>query len=331
MKDNGYTDKKDGSMLTELIASNRRSAAIHAFVDTGLSTHFKDGVYVDISELSHKSGVNYARFSRLCDFLVEMGVLVSNDNKFRLSDECHVFADPESFESFMIKLEICSYYSNAWLMYGKSLFEDDGKSAFEMAHGKPFFEYLDGNKFLKSNFDALMTRLSNLIVEKLLGIYDFNQHNRILDVGGGEGKLLARISEEVKGKHYAVLDRYNELPVSDKIDFINGNFLDSIPSGYDLYILKNVLHNWSDSDSILILENFRKAMDKNSSLLLINMVKEPEFSRSFDILMDVLFLGKERSFAEFEYLANQAGLVVQETKVIDQSYSPYSFIKLRIK
>ncbi|MCE1782131.1 methyltransferase, partial [Enterobacter hormaechei] len=109
------------------------------------------------------------------------------------------------------------------------------------------------------------------------------------------------------------------------------NFLNSIPSGYDLYILKNVLHNWSDSDSILILENFRKAMDKNSSLLLINMVKEPEFSRSFDILMDVLFLGKERSFTEFEYLANQAGLVVQETKVIDQSYSPYSFIKLQIK
>ncbi|WP_331469364.1 methyltransferase [Photorhabdus laumondii] len=331
MKDNGYTDIKDGSMLTELIASNRRSAAIHAFVDTGLSTHFKDGIYVDISELSRKSGVNYARFSRLCDFLVEMGVLVSNDNKFRLSDECHVFANPESFESFMIKLEICSHYSNAWLMYGKSLFEDDGKSAFEMAHGRPFFEYLDGNKFLKSNFDALMTRVSNLIVEKLLGIYDFNQHNRILDVGGGEGELLVRISEKVKGKHYAVLDRYSELPVSDNIDFINGNFLNSIPSGYDLYILKNVLHNWSDSDSILILENFRKAMDKNSSLLLINMVKEPEFSRSFDILMDVLFLGKERSFTEFEYLANQAGLVVQETKVIDQSYSPYSFIKLQIK
>ncbi len=72
-------------------------------------------------------------------------------------------------------------------------------------------------------------------------------------------------------------------------------------------------------------------MDKNSSLLLINMVKEPEFSRSFDILMDMLFLGKERSSAEFKYLANQAGLVVQDNKIVDQLYSPYSFIELRIK
>lgn len=235
-------------MLIELITSCRKSTAIYTFVDMGLSVHFKDGACVNISELSRQYGLDHSRFSRLCEYLIKIGVLVSSNEGVALSEECSALADPESIESLMIKWEFDSDFWNAWLMYPRSLLENNGKSAFEIAHGKPIFEYLDSNELLREKFNSLMSKNSGKMIEKLFDIYDFSQHDKILDVGGGRGNLLIKISERVKGKYYAVLDIYNKSPTYENIDFIDGDFFKSIPSGYDLYILKNIIHDWSDNE-----------------------------------------------------------------------------------
>ncbi|WP_289994317.1 methyltransferase [Photorhabdus laumondii] len=317
-------------MLIDLITSCRKSTAIYAFVDMGLSVHFKDGACVNISELASQYGLDHSRFSRLCEYLIKIGVLVSCNEGVALSEECSALADPESMESLMIRCEVSPEYWKAWSMYSKSLYENNSKTAFEIAHGKPFFEYLDHHELFRSNFDSFMSKNSDKIIEKILDIYDFSRHSRILDVGGGEGNLLIRINEKIKGKHYAVLDRYNETPVLEDIEFINGDFFKLVPSGYDLYILKNVIHNWSDSNAILILENCRKAMDDNATILLIGTVKKLklEIIDSTDILMDVLLLGKERYLNELEDLAHQAGFVVKDIKEINEKYS---IIELGVK
>ncbi|RAW82865.1 methyltransferase [Photorhabdus laumondii] len=317
-------------MLIDLITSCRKSTAIYAFVDMGLSVHFKDGACVNISELASQYGLDHSRFSRLCEYLIKIGVLVSRNEGVALSEECSALADPESMESLMIRCEVSPEYWKAWSMYSKSLYENNSKTAFEIAHGKPFFEYLDHHELFRSNFDSFMSKNSDKIIEKILDIYDFSRHSRILDVGGGEGNLLIRINEKIKGKHYAVLDRYNETPVLENIEFINGDFFKLVPSGYDLYILKNVIHNWSDSNAILILENCRKAMGDNATVLLIGTVKKLklEIIDSTDILMDVLLLGKERYLNELEDLAHQAGFVVKDIKEINEKYS---IIELGVK
>ncbi|OCA56541.1 methyltransferase [Photorhabdus namnaonensis] len=317
-------------MLIELITSCRKSTAIYAFVDMGLSVHFKDGACINISEISRQYGLDHARFSRLCEYLIKIGVLVNSGEGIALSEECSALADPESMESLMIRCEVSPEFWNAWSMYSKSLSENNSKTAFEIAHGKPFFEYLDNHELFRSNFDSFMSKNSDKIIDKILDIYDFSQYNRILDVGGGEGKLLIRMNEKVKGKHYAVLDRYNETPVLEDIEFINGDFFKSVPSGYDLYILKNIIHNWSDNNAVLILQSCRKAMDDNATVLLISTVKKPrlEIIDSTDILMDVLLLGKERYLNELEDLAHQAGFVVKGIKEINEKYS---IIELGVK
>ncbi|TNH43321.1 methyltransferase [Photorhabdus luminescens] len=317
-------------MLAELITSYRKSAAIYAFVDTGLSIHFKNGAYVDIDELSRQCGIDYSRLNRLCDFLIEIGILVNHGHKVSLSEECSALADPESMESLIVKWELSPDCWNIWSMYSRSLLENDGKPAFEIAHGKSFFEYLASNKLLKSKFDSSMSKISDKIIEKILDTYDFSQYDRILDVGGGKGNLLVKMSEKIKGKHYAVLDRYDKIPILENIDFIDGDFLKSVPSGYDLYILKNIIHDWPDEKAILILENCRKAMDNGSTVLLISYTKKPQSNVLIylDMLMDALFLGKERYLTELEHLANQAGLVIQDVKDIDELSS---IIQLGIK
>ncbi|WP_350304174.1 methyltransferase [Photorhabdus viridis] len=321
-------------MLIDLITSHRKTAAIYAFVDTGLSVHFRDGACIDIDELSLKSGIDNSRLNQLFDYLIEIGVLVSNNHGITLSDECSALSDPESLESLMIKYETNQEHWSSWVMYSKSLRENNGKSAFEMVYGKTFFEHLANNKSLRADFDALMTKNSSTLINNLLNIYDFDKYNRMLDLGGASGHLLKSINEKGKEKgkekHYAVLDLYNELPVSEDIDFINGDFMKSIPSGYDLYILMNIIHNWNDNGVISILNNCRKAMDDDATVLLISMMKKPQspIANSMSILMDMIFLSKERYLAEVEYLANQAGLTIKDSKDIDEIYST---IELKVK
>lgn len=141
---------------------------------------------------------------------------------------------------------------------------------------------------------------------------------------------MIRISEQVKGKDYAVLDRYNEVPISEGVNFISGDFFKPIPTGYDLYILKNVLHNWPDNDAISILKNCREAMDNNTTLLIITLMKKPQslVVKSVDILMDMLFLAKQRYLSEFEDIASHAGLVIRSYKDLDEIFS---FIELGVK
>ncbi|MEK9494917.1 methyltransferase, partial [Photorhabdus sp. P32] len=98
----------------------------------------------------------------------------------------------------------------------------------------------------------------------------------------------------------------------------------------DLYILKNIIHDWPDDKAVLILENCRKAMDNDSKILLISYMKKPQSKAVIylDMLMDVLFSGKERYLTELERLANQAGLVIQDVKDIDELSS---IVQLGIK
>jgi hypothetical protein len=87
---------------------------------------------------------------------------------------------------------------------------------------------------------------------------------------------------------------------------------ESIPRGGDLYLLKTVIHDWSDDLSARILRNCRDAMTAESRLLLIESVvpsgNEPHPSKFMDLNMLVLTHGgRERTRAEYRTLFERGG------------------------
>jgi hypothetical protein len=94
---------------------------------------------------------------------------------------------------------------------------------------------------------------------------------------------------------------------------IQGSFFATAPAGADVYLLKNVIHNWSFEESVTILRNIRNVMPSNGKILVLEMIVDEENHASFSKLIDLQMMvfmdkGKERTLKEFESLLNEAGL-----------------------
>ena len=54
-----------------------------------------------------------------------------------------------------------------------------------------------------------------------------------------------------------------------RLTYEPGDFVKSVPTGADLYIVKNVLHNWNDDSSIAILRTIATAMRSQTTARLL--------------------------------------------------------------
>jgi len=86
--------------------------------------------------------------------------------------------------------------------------------------------------------------------------YDFAGAGTVVDVGGGQGGLLAAILEANPGVSGVVFDlphvaamarrqlQASGLPARCRTEA--GDFFREVPGGGDLYLLRKVIHDWDD-------------------------------------------------------------------------------------
>ena len=154
----------------------------------------------------------------------------------------------------------------------------------------------------------------------IAGAYDYARFGHIVDVGGGQGGLLA----EILKRHPTVRGILFDLPqvirnpaylskegFAERWTTVGGDFFQSVPTGGDAYVLKRILHDWSDEQCVRILRCCRAAMGDRARLLVVDAVvpagNTPHPGKVMDILMMVLG-GCERTEQEFSTLFAKAGL-----------------------
>ncbi|MBL8827176.1 MAG: hypothetical protein JNM18_09330 [Planctomycetaceae bacterium] len=97
-----------------------------------------------------------------------------------------------------------------------------------------------------------------------------------------------------------------------RCEAIGGSFLESVPAGGDIYLLKHVLHDWDDERAVQILRHTAQAMSSTSPLLVIQGVLNP--ANGADRLLklnDLVYSstsGRVRTLSEFTELFQLAGL-----------------------
>ena len=96
----------------------------------------------------------------------------------------------------------------------------------------------------------------------VLAGYDFSRTRNVVDVGGGQGGLLAAILQAnptVRGVLFdlpAALARADSALAGggggDRCEVVGGSFFEAVPEGGDVYILKSVIHDWDDDRAAAI-------------------------------------------------------------------------------
>jgi hypothetical protein len=218
-----------------------------------------------------------------------------------------------------------------------------GKSAFSEAYGMKIYDYLAMHPEESSLFDCSMTNLSEISIEPVLSVVDFSSYPVIADIGGGEGLLLSSIlytNRNSKGILFDLPEGLNhtekiltKFGVADRVQVVQGSFFKTAPPGADLYLLKNIIHNWSFDECVIILKNIRDVMSPGSKIFIIEVIvdetNQPSLGKLIDLQMMVFMdQGKERTRKEFESLLDQAGLKIRK---ITNTVAPISVIEAVIK
>jgi predicted O-methyltransferase YrrM len=197
-----------------------------------------------------------------------------------------------------------------------------GESAFEHVYGKPLFAYLAEHPDAQTTFDAYMSANKDPSARALAEKYDFSGYRVIVDVGAGNGSVSAAILNQNPELEAIVFDQpqvvsaakqlLSAAGLTDRCRLVPGDFLQSIPSGGDIYMLSNIIHDWDDAHAVRILRNCRTAMRVDSPLILIEAILPPHGQPTGAVLADVnmmaMLTGKERTQDEYGALLRAAGL-----------------------
>jgi len=219
-----------------------------------------------------------------------------------------------------------------------------GEPAFEAALGAPFFSYMRDHPEDGAAFDGGMTRLSLDIIDEALARYDFSVARRILDVGGGRGHFAAAVLEAHSQLEGAVLDLPERIGAADaylrgrglgeRCAAIGGNFFDSVPVGYDVHILKWILHDWNDASCRQLLAQCRAALPADGRLLVVELLLPDGAAADgrlrpaiqTDLFMLVNFAdSRERSLDEYERLLGDCGFALEQATALPSSFSVLDF------
>lgn len=313
--------------LLQMITSSWVSQTIYVAAQLRIADLLKDGPKSS-SDLAKATGTHARSLYRVMRALASVGVFAEiEDGRFELTPlAAYLQTDvPGSVRAITI---MCGEEWH-WQMWGNILHTlKIGNTAFEYVHGMKVFEYLTQNVEAAQIFNEAMTATTAPLNATITAEYDFSSISKIVEVGGGHGTLIASILKAyptmqgilfdlppvvIGAKHHIEAEG-----LAKRCEIVGGDFFESIPTGGDTYILKNIIHDWDDTHALAILKNCHQAMVENGKLLLVEAVipprNEPSFGKFLDLEMLVMTGGCERTEAEYRALFEAAGFVL--TKVI---------------
>jgi hypothetical protein len=165
--------------------------------------------------------------------------------------------------------------------------------------------------------------------------YDFSGVGAIADIGGATGNMITTILPkypEAKGlicdlphNEAGAAALVNARGMSERVKFAAVNFFESVPAGYDAYLLSHIIHDWSEEQCLTILGNCRRAMGPKSRLLIVEFVlpEGNEFhpGKMTDMIMLTIPGGEERTEQQYRELLAKAGFQLERVVATDSAAS----------
>jgi O-methyltransferase len=188
-----------------------------------------------------------------------------------------------------------------------------GEASFPRVLGTDFWSWLAENPSQRALFDTAMEQGGERRVERFAQV-EWRGDETVVDVGGGNGSLLAALLDRHPGLEGVVFDLpetvRDEAALGERIEFVEGDFFDRVPAG-DVYVLSTILHDWDDEHATRILRTIRAAAPADARLLVIDAVvppgNEPGGGKWLDLVMLAVSRGKERDERQWHELLAAGG------------------------
>ncbi|MEX0655913.1 MAG: methyltransferase [Phycisphaeraceae bacterium] len=316
--------------LLDILHGNWKTQAVCVAAELRLAELLADGPRT-AEDLAATAGVHVQALHRLLRALTTLDLCTELvDGRFQITATGALLAtdSPGSLRSWA--LWWASHLGPVWqhLLYSIKT----GQSARQMLMGAEGFEHLQRDTDTATLFHRALADLTRLTAQNVVHTYDFAGLKQIVDVGGGYGELLTAILNAHPTTTGILFDQPHAITgaqaavaqagLADRCQCVAGDFFESVPAGGDAYLLKTILHDWTDADARRILVNCRHAMSPSARLLIIEQVLPDRLTNApahqsnvrSDLNMLVALGAGERTQARFRQLLHDAGL--RQTRVL---------------
>ena len=154
---------------------------------------------------------------------------------------------------------------------------------------------------------------------------------RLLDVGGGSGLYAMAYLQAQPGLEAVIWDRpevlkvadqlAREQGVSDRLTLVPGDmFADPVPSGCDVHLLSNILHDWDEADCQRLVARLADALPAGGQIVIHDVFLNDALDGPLSIALYSAALfslteGRAYSAREYRTWLRAAGLQPSETIV----------------
>lgn len=262
-------DNSPATVARELAMGFRGSQLLFVMAELGIADQLAGGP-LDSSDLATRLNAAPDALHRVLRALAQFGVLeYGADGCFALTSvgDCLRSDRPDSLRP-VARFWGHEMFQRSW---GNLLHTVvTGETAFNHIFGMPAFDYLERHPDASAIYNPGMAKLQASTTPAIAAAYDFGAFDTIIDVGGGNGSLLAGILQAHPGPRGIVFDlpharaeaeeTLQRAGLAERACFKAGDFFDAVPTGGDCHILRQVIHDWNDKKAEAILLRCREAL-----------------------------------------------------------------------
>jgi hypothetical protein len=321
----------------QLVNASWITHVVRAMAVLGLADQLANGP-LTVVELAEATGTHAPALSRLLRVLVDLGVCARDEgDRVRLTEVGEFLRSdvPGSVWASVLAIH-APYIEQVWGELPEAV--RTGEPVFSRVHGLGFWDYLTAHPEEGARFDAAMTGSSEKRARALLAARDLSGLGTLVDIGGGQGRLLAVALMATPGLRGMLFDRPEVLPgaeaflasvgVRERCDLVGGDFFEAVPAGGDAYVLAQIVHDWPDEQAVAILRSCYQAMAPGARVWLMEQVIEPggasAQANQLDLLMLISFGAQERTAEEYRALLEAAGF---HDMMVYATPSPWSVVE----
>ncbi|MDA3648914.1 hypothetical protein LZ318_06495 [Saccharopolyspora indica] len=325
-----------GELVTGLLEhalSAACAASLRAAVNLGLPEALGDEP-TTVDDLATAVGADAASLRRLLRALTSYDVFAENDAGRFVHTENSLALREDSPNSLKYLVLWCTepWLWPLWAHLDESV--RAGGEVFTAVHGRKFYEHLHAEWPESAKvFDRAMTQQTTVSAMTIADMLPMSGSEKIADVGGGQGIVLATLLERHPGLTGVLLDLPDVVAnadarlrpggeLADRVRLVGGDCLEEIPAEADVYLFKNILGIDEDT-SVLILRNAMRAAPPGARMVVVdNFVDDGPGQRltsAMDLRMLLVMGGRKHSREGLLKLVERAGLTVHDVRPVDSN------------
>lgn len=327
--------------VTRLIRGVWISMSVRAMVELGVAEAL--GTPSTLAELAAATSADAQTLARLLRVLTDLGLVEPAENgRYALTSWGETLRpDHPSGMRDLALMQTWPPNVSSWTQLTDAV--RSGSGTFAEVNGSSHWETLGAHPDQEAIFNATMARRGTSQAEAITQAFDLTGVDTIVDVGGGKGALLASLLTQrpqlqgVLADQPDVVARAEPVLAAAGVDarcrVVGVDFFESVPDGGDVYVLANILHDWTDHEATAILGVLRTAMRPGARLLILERVLDGDANRSaedvadlhlMDLNMLVLFGARERTTQEYDDLLQASGF---RDAVVHRTRTPWNVVE----